>query len=104
MIGNSKWMLYLQSTLMLSNQAPREDLGPAGVHERAMFGSMCGNYDAMMGPWQGQYMNKLWASARSVFVAKLKSEFGIEDKSTGIKTMEDLLISGFDANKSYASF
>ena len=36
---------------MLSNQVPREDLGSAGVHERAMFGSMCGNYDAMIGPW-----------------------------------------------------
>ena len=77
---------------MLSNQVPREDLGSAGVHERAMFGSMCGNYDAMIGPWQGQYMNKLWAGARSIFVAKLKEVFGIDDKLGGMKSMQDLLM------------
>ena len=104
MIGNSKWMLYLQSMQLLSNQEPREDLGPAGVYERAMFGSMCGNYEAMMGPWQGHYMNQLWAGSRSVFVAKLKEEFGIDDKLGGMKTMQDLLMSAFDFNKPYAPF
>jgi hypothetical protein len=52
---------------------PRKELGAVTATEQAMYGAMCGHYDAMMLHASASYYDQIWAAAKTVFMIQLRS-------------------------------
>jgi hypothetical protein len=68
--GNFHWKLNLASLDNVSS-LNRLDLGRAAPYEKALYGSLCGNFDAMMSVCNSQLIDKLWAGSRSLIMTKI---------------------------------
>jgi hypothetical protein len=65
--GNPHWFNYMDAAGMICKN-PRTKLGEASLLESAMYGAICGDYDAMMTVCNASYYDQLWAGSKTILI------------------------------------
>lgn len=88
-MGNCNLELYISTCWALSKKSKI-------ISEKAIYGSLCGNYETMLEMCDGDIYDHFWALIRTFYIFQLRQKIkGIEEKLQPIETLYDKDLGSF---------
>jgi len=98
-MGNTDVDLYMNACWMLSEQK-RPELNEASCYEKAIYGSLCGNFNAIVGVCRETIYDFFWAMVRTLFVFQLRNKLrNYNEKYSSAQATEEEFYTNFSVPK-----